>query len=178
MFIIHNGALKHFFPPVSCPYHLFCGQGFSVYVLQYDEQPLWGDSIAQGESRSCKPQCKQQICDTAAIAETWWDESLNCNACQQLETFPARICSFHRGSFLISYIFYICPTKGQMLLEQLFANTAELNKDVSKDYSNHTLMESTVMKIVRTLILGGQTFSYLKNWWRGLPRKLLQEQRR
>lgn len=65
------------------------------------------------------------------------------------------------------------PNKGQVLLGPVAANVAEQNRDISMDYSDNTLMEFTVMKRVRTLILGEQTFSYLRNWWMGLPRKLL-----
>lgn len=57
------------------------------------------------------------------------------------------------------------PNKGQVWLDQVLTNKA--------DYSDHTLMEFTMMRRVRPLILGEQTFSYLRNLWMGVPRTLL-----
>lgn len=57
----------------------------------------------------------------------------------------------HRRLFLFSGD---SPKRGQLLPDQLLANKAELIRDLGVDCSDHILMEFTMMRRVKTLILG------------------------
>lgn len=149
---------KTFIPFLFFPYHLFLWPSvLSIYFTVWSTahlRCLYKNTHSIGnkqEEQKATVQRSNLWSDCYSWNMVGWITQLGC-----LSATGELLLQWYPPCTEDNFLFEVVggPTRGWMLLDQLIANTAELIRVMSMDYSDHTLMEVTMMRRVRTLILG------------------------